>query len=77
MRRDEHEPTEATCALAAAVGRSERCPGALCAYWESVEAGARTNGCQFGPSAPYLKMQPALARQLLDLRARLEDVRPA
>jgi len=75
MNATNMQPTEDTCLLAAAVGRSERCPGTLCAYWDAVEDGARTNGCQFGRSAPYLKMQPAFARQLLELRARLEDLR--
>jgi hypothetical protein len=69
------QPAEVTCLLAAAVGRSERCLRTLCPYWDSVEGGARTNGCQFGRSAPYLTMQPAFARQLLALRAHFEDLR--
>ena len=69
------QPTEVTCRLAAAVGGHERCPETLCAYWEQVEGDATGTGCGLHRIAPYLPTHPELARHLLELRARLEDVR--
>jgi hypothetical protein len=69
-------PTDDACRLAAAVGRDVRCAEALCAYWEAAEDRSGMNGCGLRRLAPYLSLQPELARQLLALRARLEDVRP-
>ena len=69
------EPTAATCRLEAALGRHELCPEALCAFWEPADGAATGSGCGLDRIAPYLKTQPELARHLLRLRARLEDVR--
>lgn len=73
--RHELQPGQDACRLAAALGREEPCPETRCAFWEPFGARATTSGCGLHPIAPYLKMQPELARQLLELRARLEDVR--
>jgi hypothetical protein len=63
---------ETSCGLAAAVGRQERCPGALCAYWERPGGRAERDGCALHGIAPHLKSQPELARYLVALRAELE-----
>lgn len=58
------------CALYAAVGRAERCPGDGCPFWE--EGGAVIEaGCAIERLAVALS-NPQLVRQLLELRTRLE-----
>jgi hypothetical protein len=73
--RDEPQPVQDACRLAAALGRDEPCAETRCAFWEPFGAHATTSGCGLRPIAPYLRMQPELARQLLELRARLDAVR--
>ena len=73
--RERKAPTEVTCRLASVLGRAESCPETLCAYWESAEGRTTTNGCALHEITPFLRTQPALARELLELRARIEDVR--
>ncbi|MDQ3871299.1 MAG: hypothetical protein M3301_06770 [Chloroflexota bacterium] len=59
------------CTLQYAVGRTERCPGERCPFWEEeVEV-----GCVVALIERQLPDQPALAQHLLELRASLDRVR--
>jgi hypothetical protein len=65
--------TPKVCSLRAAVGERELCPGAECPFWEDG-AGRATASCTIERLQIPLEV-PALARHLLDVRLRLEDVR--
>jgi hypothetical protein len=65
--------TPKQCSLRAAVGERERCPGAACAYWD-VRVGGTEPNCTIERLRIPIEVS-ALARHLLDLRLRLEDVR--
>jgi hypothetical protein len=59
------------CTLQYAVGRTERCPGERCPFWEEeVEV-----GCVVEPIKRQLIEQPALAQHLLEIRADLDRAR--
>ena len=63
--------SEGLCTLQYAVGRTERCPGERCPFWEEeVEI-----GCVVAPIERQLIDQPALAQHLLELRADLDRAR--
>ena len=68
-------PIETTCRLAAAVGRQERCPEALCAYWEPAEGPWDGKRLRAPRDRAVPGDAPELAGYLLELRARIEDVR--
>jgi hypothetical protein len=60
--------TEGLCTLQYAVGRTERCPGERCPFWEEeVEV-----GCVVAPIKRQLIDQPELAQHLLEIRADLD-----
>jgi hypothetical protein len=62
------------CGVAAAVGVTERCPGARCLFWEAdgrLEASGR---CSIEEVVPYLGTLPELAQYLLELRTNLRSV---
>jgi hypothetical protein len=61
------------CGLVAAVGLSERCPGARCAFWEAG-GGHESGRCSIEEVVPHLKGLPELAQYLLDLRTSLREV---
>jgi hypothetical protein len=65
--------TAKQCTLRIAVGEREQCPGAACAFWDERVA-AHEQRCTIDRLRIPLEV-PALARHLLDLRLRLEDVR--
>lgn len=55
------------CVLHATLGRSEECPGADCALWET--------GCTVESLKLDLRGREDLAAYLLDVRAQLEQLR--
>ena len=60
------------CGVAAAVGVSERCPGARCPFWDD---GHEVSGrCSIEEVVPHLKALPELAQYLLELRTSLREV---
>jgi hypothetical protein len=61
------------CSLRTAVGEREQCSGARCAFWDDG-VGAPGTSCTIERLCIPLEVRP-LARHLLDLRLRLEDVR--
>jgi hypothetical protein len=67
------ERIQRKCDLAAAVGVSERCPGARCPLWE-VHGPERTGRCSIEEIVPYLGTLPELAEYLLELRTSLRGV---
>lgn len=59
------------CTLQYAVGRTERCPGERCPFWEEeVEV-----GCVVAPIKRQLIDRPKLAQHLLEIRADLDRAR--
>jgi hypothetical protein len=62
------------CSLRVAVGEHERCPGAVCAFWEAGGAVVEP-GCAIERLGVPVQRQRDLARHLLDLRLHLEQVR--
>ena len=73
---DPRGATPTLCSLQFAVGRVEACPGEPCPFWEPggaiVDAGCAVE--RLGLAAE-LDDRPDLAEYLLELRARLEQVR--
>ena len=62
------------CGVAAAVGVSERCPGARCPFWQ-VDGRLEVSGrCSIEEVVPYLRTLPELAQYLLELRTNLRGV---
>jgi hypothetical protein len=68
--------TSKHCSLRHAVGETELCPGASCAFWEEggsiVEA-----GCEIERLGIPVERNPALASHLLELRLTIEEAREA
>ena len=62
------------CGLAAAVGRSERCPVARCPLWEAGEQAPGAGHCSIERLVPHLTARPELAWYLLELRASLREL---
>ena len=60
---------EKACTLQDAVGRSERCPGETCPFWE------RGAGCVLEAVETHLRSLPAVAQHLLEIRSELDRVR--
>ena len=60
------------CALYAAVGRAERCPGSDCPLWIVDSSRSR---CALAAAEPELTCSPGLACYLLELRLALEHAR--
>jgi hypothetical protein len=60
------------CTLHGAVGRAEQCPGAECPFWEQAAERCVLGGLEF-----ELLCRPPVAEHLLELRAALEQARPA
>jgi hypothetical protein len=58
-----------TCPLHEALGREEECPGEGCALW--------TDHCGIEKLRLELRERPQLAAHLLELRTRLEQLRPS
>jgi hypothetical protein len=61
------------CSLRDAVGEYELCPGAGCAFWEAGGAVVEA-GCAIERLGVPVRRRSDLARHLLDLRLRLEEV---
>ena len=62
------------CGVAAAVGVSERCPGARCPLWERAGRLEVSGRCAVEEVVPYLRTLPELAQYLLELRTSLRSV---
>ena len=63
------------CGVAAAVGVSERCPGARCPFWEADGRLEVSGRCSIDEVVPYLRTLPELAQYLLELRTNLRGVK--
>lgn len=66
--------TPKLCSLRQAVGEEERCPGGSCPFWEQGGA-VLEPGCAIERLDVPIGRRPDLARHLLDLRLRLEEIR--
>jgi hypothetical protein len=62
------------CGVAAAVGVSERCPGARCPFWQEDGRLEVSGRCSIEEVVPYLGTLPELAQYLLELRTNLRGV---
>ena len=63
------------CGVAAAVGVSERCPGARCPFWQQEDGRPEVLGrCSIEEVVPYLRTLPELAQYLFELRNNLRGV---
>jgi hypothetical protein len=68
--------TPKQCSLREALGKQEPCPGATCLFWE--ESGAVVElGCAIERLGVPVQERPDLARHLLDLRLRADELRTA
>jgi hypothetical protein len=65
--------TPKQCSLRVAVGERERCPGGECVFWDD-RVSALMPSCTIERLGIPLEVH-ALARHLLDLRLRVEEVR--
>lgn len=73
------ELVQRRCGVAAAVGVSERCPGARCPFWQENGMAEIAGRCSIEEVVPYLRTLPELAEYLLDVRTnlrRVEDPHP-
>jgi hypothetical protein len=68
--------TPKQCSLREAVEEQELCPGSLCFFWETGGAVVEP-GCAIERLGVPVQKQRDLARHLLDLRLRGEEVRTA
>ena len=68
--------TPKQCSLREAVGERELCPGSACLFWEDGGAVVEP-GCAIERLGVPVQERRDLARHLLDLRLRADEVRTA